>query len=170
MMNDNAGWVKAVKIGGMLILVVGILMVGRWFIFSSPAESYAVTGSEAGAASVAVVKGDIQEVTIDLQSSSYTPIVVQKGIPVRFNIQAAAEDINSCNGTVVIPDYNLQLALKPGDNIFEFTPDKTGTIPYSCWMGMINSGIQVVDDLSTVDPAAVAVPVGGSGLKMPCCQ
>lgn len=170
MANDKEMWIKALKIGGVAILIVGIIMAGRGFLFSGPAESYAASGNGAAAPSVAVVNGDIQEVTIDLKPSSYTPIIVQKGIPVRFNIRAAEADINSCNGTVVIPAYNLQLALKPGDNIFEFTPDKTGTIPYSCWMGMVNSAIQVVDDLGTVDPATAAVPVAGKGLKMPCCQ
>jgi len=32
-----------------------------------------------------------------------------------------------------------------GDNIIEFTPTETGTIPYSCWMGMIKSNITIVD-------------------------
>jgi hypothetical protein len=117
---------------------------------------------------VAVVKGDYQEVTILLTSNAYAPIIVQKGIPVRFNIQANEQDINGCNGTVVIPEYKLETVLKPGSNLLEFTPDKSGTIPYSCWMGMVTSTIKVVDDISQPDQK-VSAPVN-KGFKMGCCQ
>jgi len=161
--------IKALKMGGIFVVIVGIIMIGRWYLFPGQSESYAASGNGSAAVAAAVIKEGVQEVAIDLKSSSYGPIVVQKGIPVKFNIRAAEGDINSCNGTVIIPDYNVQMALKPGDNILEFTPDKTGTIPYSCWMGMVTSSIQVVDDISAVDVSTIAVPVGGR-LKMPCCQ
>lgn len=157
------------KIGGVLLVLVSIVVIGKWFLFPGDPTSYAASGNGSLAASSAVVTGDVQEVAIDLKPSAYAPIIVQKGIPVRFNIRAEKENINSCNGTVVIPEFNLQVALKPGDNIIEFTPDKAGTIPYSCWMGMVTSSIQVVDDISRVDPAAIPAPVNG-GIGMPCCQ
>jgi plastocyanin domain-containing protein len=60
-----------------------------------------------------------------------------------------------------------------GENIIEFTPEKTGTIPYSCWMGMIGSSIEVVDDLSKVTSedikAAEAGAVTGGGLGGGAC-
>lgn len=56
--------------------------------------------------------------------------------------------------------------LKPGDNIIEFMPDKAGT---TCWMGMVASSIQVVDDIGNVDLAANPVPVGGVA-GMACYQ
>ncbi len=168
MADSKQSLIKALKMGGIFVAIVGIMMIGRWYLFPGQSESYAASGS-GGAAAVAVIKDGVQEVAIDLKSSSYGPIVVQKGIPVKFNIRAEKDAINGCNGTVIIPDYNVQVALKPGDNILEFTPDKTGAIPYSCWMGMVTSSIQVVEDVSTVDASAIAVPVGGR-LKMPCCQ
>ncbi len=169
MNNDNQTLSKAIKIGGILVLIMGIVMVGKWFLFPDPV-SYATSGNGSAVASAAVMNGDVQEVTIDLKPSAYAPIIVQKGIPVRFNIRAEEENINSCNGTVVIPEYDLEAVLKPGDNIIEFTPDKSGVISYSCWMGMVTSSIQVVDDISKVDPTAIPVPVGGNRLRLPCCQ
>ncbi len=46
---------------------------------------------------------------------------------------------------MVIPEYGLEHAFEYGENIIEFTPDKTGPFYYSCWMGMITSTITVVE-------------------------
>ena len=35
------------------------------------------------------------------------------------------------------------------DTLIEFTPSKSGTISYSCWMGMIRSRIRVVENIAT---------------------
>ena len=32
-----------------------------------------------------------------------------------------------------------------GTNVIEFTPEKTGTFQYTCWMGMISGKIKVVE-------------------------
>ena len=85
-----------------------------------------------------IVKGDIG-------SGAYPAITVRKGIPVKLNLYAAAGTLNGCNRTVVIPEFNIQLDLQPGDNVVEFTPPKVGKIGYSCWMGMITSTITVTD-------------------------
>lgn len=159
-----------IKIGTIAALLLVAVLVGKNLLFTNSATAFTKLTPGQNNANVATIKGDVQEVSIKLASGAYAPIVVQKGIPVRFNIQADAGDINGCNGTVVIPAYNVQVALKQGDNILEFTPDESGMIPYSCWMGMVSSSIQVVDDISKVDPATVSVPVVKSGLKMPCCQ
>jgi len=106
-------------------------------------------------------------VTTSLESGSYEPIVVQAGIPVQWNIQAEAGDINGCNNRIVIPEYNLEMPLQPGDNIIEFTPDKSGVVPYSCWMGMIRSQITVVDDLK--DPSEIPAADDSTNSILPSC-
>ncbi len=160
---------KLMKIGSIAGVVVLLAVLGWYFLVPKVSASSGAGGGTQG--NVAVINGDVQEVTIDLKASGYAPIIVQKGIPVRFNIRAAQEDINGCNGTVVIPAYNVQVTLKSGDNMLEFTPDKTGNIPYSCWMGMVTSSINVVDDLKTVDPAALAATAPATGgLRTSCCS
>jgi plastocyanin len=47
---------------------------------------------------------------------------------------------------MVIPEYDIEYQFQPGENIIEFTPDKTGIFSYSCWMGMIRSTITVVEN------------------------
>ncbi len=170
-MNGNQGNpTKIVRIGAIVVLLLVAALAGKILLFPNSAAAYVNSANRQDAANVATIKGDVQEVSIKLAPSAYGTIVVQKGIPVRFNIQADAKDINGCNGTVVIPSYNQQISLKAGDNIIEFTPGETGTVPYSCWMGMVNGSIRVVDDLSKADLAVESAPAANSGSKMPCCR
>jgi plastocyanin domain-containing protein len=109
------------------------------------------------------MEGDSQVVETRLEPGRYTPIIVQKGIPVKWTIRAEEGDINGCNGTLIIPGMDITRKLVPGDNLIEFTPDEAGTIPYSCWMGMIRSTIKVVEDVTNVSNSDI-VQSAGSGL------
>ena len=110
----------------------------------------AVTGTgaastDASAAGEPKTTGGVQIVKGEVQSSAYPAITVKKGIPVQFNLHVDAGNLNGCNGTVIIPEFNIQKDLQPGDNVIEFTPQKSGQIGYTCWMGMISSTITVTD-------------------------
>lgn len=172
---------RILKVGAVLVIVLGISMFSNGMALSGFALNLSSlvpnTGSVQqaqtagkGYANAATINGDVQEITTKL-GRSYTPITVQKGIPVKWVIQADKSDINGCNNQMQIPKFNVTKKLVPGDNVIEFTPAESGTIPYSCWMGMIRSSITVVDDLkdSSKAPSAnngnSAPPVGGS-----CCQ
>lgn len=151
MKNDEKMINKNQKNGVVLITILGITLIVIMFV-SPIAQSFAKSLlGQAEAAKAAVVNNDIQEISIDLKSRAYDSIIVQKGIPVKFNIKATAESINGCNGTIVIPELNIEKTLVPGDNIIEFTPQTEGTIAYSCWMGMIRSSIEVVPDLDSLE-------------------
>ena len=105
----------------------------------------------------ATLDGDVQKVQATLNSSVYPFIIVQKGIPVELTISADENSITGCNQTVVFPSYNVKKTLTPGDNVIQFTPDETGLIPYTCWMGMKDGRILVVDNLFA-EPEAAALP------------
>ncbi len=92
-----------------------------------------------------VIVDGYQIVQIEVSPRSYGAITVKKDIPVKFNLHAEAKNINGCNNAIMIPKYGIEMPLKPGDNIVEFTPTQTGVVPYSCWMNMIRSSITVVD-------------------------
>ena len=53
--------------------------------------------------------------------------------------------LNGCNGEIVVPAFDLSIKLHEGENKVFFTPENAETVPYSCWMGMIKSSINVVD-------------------------
>ena len=93
----------------------------------------------------AVIVDDHQEIKIEIDYGSYEAITVKKDIPVIWNIYVPEGKLNGCNGEIVCESYDIDIKLKEGDNIVEFIPTKIGTIPYSCWMGMINSQINVIE-------------------------
>jgi len=91
-----------------------------------------------------VIENGVQIVNSTLRSNRYPAITVQQGIPVRWTINAPPGSITGCNYSIILYDYGIQYDFKPGENIIEFTPEKTGKFLYSCWMGMIRSVITVV--------------------------
>ncbi|MFZ5988469.1 MAG: sulfite exporter TauE/SafE family protein [Bacillota bacterium] len=137
---------KMMKVSAMLVMILGFMMVGRGLSLSGVSLALGASGPS----SIAVVQGDVQLVTTEMKSGSYTPIIVQKGIPVRWTIKAEKSGLNGCNNPVTIPEYGIEKKLVPGDNVIEFTPDKEGNILYTCWMGMISSNIKVVADINNV--------------------
>ncbi len=142
---------KMMKVSAVLVLILGIIMLNRGLSLSGFDPSVAL-GASSSVGGVAKIEGNIQVVTTKLDSGRYSPITVQKGIPVKWTITADASDINGCNNRINIPEYNIEnVPLKAGENVIEFIPDKEGKFVYSCWMGMIRSNIKVVNDLSSID-------------------
>jgi plastocyanin domain-containing protein len=136
---------KMMKVSAVLVMILGVGMLNNGLSLSGfNPISLGLTDSKAIRATVA---SDVQHVTTTVLSGSYENIVLQKGLPVKWNIQAALDNLNGCNNPIVIPKYNIEIRLQPGDNIIEFTPDETGVISYSCWMGMIRSSIKVVEKI-----------------------
>ncbi len=151
------------RASGVLMLVFAIVTAGRAYSFagSGPAlgngagavdgaggNSLVVTppvNEQKPAAQIApgairpVMENGVQVIVMPIESRRYPSFVVQKGIPVRWIIRAAPGTLNGCNNAIIIPAYNAQIRLSAGDTIVEFTPDKEGVVPFSCWMGMIRS-------------------------------
>ncbi len=102
----------------------------------------------------AIVDG-YQVVNVEVSPRSYGSVTVLKDIPVKLNLHAEAKNLNGCNNAIIIPEFGIQMPLKEGDNIVEFTATEAGVIPYSCWMNMIKSSIVVVDDVNNYNQAQV---------------
>lgn len=115
----------------------------------------------------ATLQDDVQIVTSSVGGGRYEPITVQQGIPVKWTLNAPSGSLNGCNNSIVIPEYNLQIKLKTGENVIKFTPDKSGTFTFGCWMGMIRSSITVVGEDGKV---AVNADDGSNQLPAGCCS
>ena len=133
---------KVMKFGAILVVVLGFVMFNNGLALSGINISQ---GSGANSAVRAEIQNDVQVVTTELKGRRYEPIIVEVGKPVKWNIQASDGSINGCNNRMLIREYGIEKSLESGDNIIEFTPTKTGTYTYSCWMGMIRSKIYVVN-------------------------
>jgi sulfite exporter TauE/SafE/plastocyanin domain-containing protein/copper chaperone CopZ len=121
---------------------------------------------------VAKLENGVQTVTTEFKDGYYVPFTVQAGVPVKWTIRVTEDELNGCNNPVTIPAYGISKKLVAGDNLVEFTPKKTGTIAYTCWMGMISSRISVVKEISGASAAAVPDNSQGSvglGSGASCC-
>ena len=88
----------------------------------------------------------VQVVRSTLVPGTYPKIAVFAGIPVRWEINAPAGSINGCNARMLLTAYGIEHDFEYGENVIEFTPEEAGTVRYTCWMGMINGVIQIVEN------------------------
>ena len=104
---------------------------------------------------------------MDVDASGYSPssFVLKKGVPVKWNVNV--KQLTGCNSELVLNDYGIDENLKSGLNVIEFTPDKSGTIRFSCGMGMIR-GSFIVTDTGTASKEQVksATPKSGGSCSM----
>ncbi|KHD36294.1 heavy metal transport/detoxification protein [Clostridium acetobutylicum] len=166
------------KFSGILVMVLGIIMGGRGLALagvnvptvSSIKNSVLASPSKDtnNSASKAKIVNGVQVIKMTADENGYTPngLYVEKNKPVKWIIDG--KSLNSCNGTIVIPDLNKEITLKSGENVIEFTP-KGKDISFSCSMGMIRGVIKVVDNVASVDTSKKdsSIPKPSSGMS--CC-
>lgn len=151
---------KILKFSGILIVVLGLIMGNRGFVLAgvnlNPLNAVLGTSENSPTESStnvkkAIIKDGVQTITMNANNNGYTPNVfyVQKGIPVKWIING--EEINSCNGYLIINSLNIQKNLSSGENIINFTPTNDEDINFSCGMGMLRGVIKVADKLDSVD-------------------
>ena len=167
---------KLLQFSGILVVVLGLIMGRRGLVLAgiklpSPMSIHqSITGNSSpnSPAVKPVIKDGVQIITMTANSKGYNPNVlyVQKNIPVKWIIKG--DLITSCNGEIVIPTLDKQVKLTPGENIIEFTP-ADNDINFSCWMGMINGVIKVVDNVDSIDTSKPDVSLTPSNNGMNCC-
>ncbi|MBI2103715.1 sulfite exporter TauE/SafE family protein [Candidatus Woesebacteria bacterium] len=108
-----------------------------------------LTTDEAGA-SRGVVAGvnaqGQQEVTINVRSNGYTTSTsaLQKGVPVKLSL--VTSNVQGCTRGFAIPSLNISKVLpQTGTETIVFTPTRTGTLAFSCNMGMYTGSFNVVE-------------------------
>lgn len=132
----------------MKIVAVGVLILGIYYI-SNFLAIYGIGFSNKSNGSNKTYETNVidgkQIINMDVVNSGYVPnyFTVKKGIPVKWIING--KNVFGCQGYFVVPKLNIQQALEPGENIFEFTPEDTGFINFSCGMGMYRGRIEITD-------------------------
>lgn len=131
--------------GGMLALFAVAQIDGGLTVLGSPATIGGAVASMTGAFSVAPVQAEEQIVSMRVAYGAFSPnrFILKRGVPVRWEIDGV--DISGCANTIVSPTLGVNQSLVLGMNTIRFTPVRTGTIPFSCSMGMIRGSFQVVD-------------------------
>lgn len=133
------------KVASILILILPIVMLNRGLLslnidITKPFTNYSEFTSSK-------LKGNYQIVEFNLNYNKYEDIILQKGVPVKMIIHVKSKYLTGCNNEIILRDFNIIKKLNVGDNIIEFTPEKTGDYTYTCWMNMIKNNIKVIDDI-----------------------
>lgn len=148
---------KVMTAGAVLVVVLGMSMFSQGWGLSGWSLPQFLPGSLSSKSSTSesniTVEDGVQIVNSTLSSGEYPSITVEAGLPVKWIIDAPQGSINGCNNRIFIPEYDIEYQFKTGENIIEFTPSKTGAFPFSCWMGMIRSTIQVVEPGTDISAA-----------------
>lgn len=154
------------KTAGVVVISLAFFNVSNGLNLLGVPQVFGAFASNTTAASsgqdpnVSLVNG-VQVVRMTQGSSGYTPnrFTIKKGIPVRWIV--TSKDIYSCASSIVSQDLGIRKGLELGENVFEFTPTKTGAIRFSCVMGMYNGSFNVVDEnTSTVSIPLNPTPTG----------
>lgn len=131
-------------VAGLAVIILGV------FNISNATKLISWPTSNATAATNVVSNGEFQEVRMTQNDGGYSPsqFTVEAGKPVRWIVTSTSRF--SCASTVFMPEYGIQRALKPGENIIEFTPTKPGQVTFSCSMGMYRGAFNVTEGKTPV--------------------
>jgi uncharacterized protein len=175
---------RLLRFSGAIVVILGAVMINRGLILTgsgydlrsvmialkkavvvqpvalAPAASQSAASGQQPVAA-AQPRPAFQTIEMDVIESGYTPnhFVLVRGVPVKWVING--KEVTTCNHRIVVPGLNLEFDVKPGIQTIEFTPDKVGHIPWSCWMGMKHGDFDVVEEAPAAMPppqAAAAAP------------
>ncbi|OQX21776.1 MAG: hypothetical protein BWK75_02410 [Candidatus Altiarchaeales archaeon A3] len=155
---------KILKLSAIIVLILGIIMLNTGLtLMGSPLTLDSIKdriiGIDTSNSSVKIENG-VQTVNMDMDSQGYHPnsFVVKKGIPVKWKINVT--ELTPCNNEIIMNAYSMDVKLKQGINdVIEFTPDKTGTISFSCSMGMLKGSFIVTESgIASQEEITAATP------------
>jgi sulfite exporter TauE/SafE len=149
---------KILKASGFIVILLGAIMLNRGLVLAGAgfdASSIINNAPSARPPANTISSDGYQTIRMNVTSNGWEPnsFVLKKGVPVKWIING--KELNGCNNAIVVPDYELNFRINPGEQTIEFTPNKEGTVSWSCWMGMIKGRFIVKNDINLNDNAAV---------------
>lgn len=91
----------------------------------------------------AAAKQQVVKLSTDDKGYTVTPATVTKDVPVKMEVDL--DKVKGCARTVVITAFDVKKTVKTGDNVIEFTPDKSGPIEIVCGMNMVKGSFTVAE-------------------------
>ncbi len=144
---------KFFKFAGVVVIILSLFNMNNAFnlIGWNPLTGLTWTANARTTNDSSVVcEGEQQIVRMTQDGRGYTPnsFTIVKGILVKWIVNST--DVNTCASSIVSSQIGVRQNLHPGENIIEFTPKTTGTINFSCMMGMFRGSFTVVESDSGV--------------------
>lgn len=136
------------KVAGVVVVALGAFNIVNGLNLTGLTAGWQ---SEAEATAPAAVREngsgneETQVVKMDQVGSGYRPnkFTVKAGVPVKWIV--TSRDPYSCASSLYAKELGIQTNLQPGENVFEFTPQETGKITFSCGMGMYTGWFNVIE-------------------------
>lgn len=100
-------------------------------------ENATGTSSKVALENKSSVSNGSMVVNMSVTSRGFEPstLIIKEGVPVKWVIDGV--QVSGCTNRIIIPSLDESISIGPGENVLEFTPTEKGTIPFSCWMGMV---------------------------------
>ncbi|TSA44950.1 hypothetical protein D4R51_02750 [bacterium] len=142
----NRGFVVFQKVAGALIIIFAIYTLNSGLALkgvktnvissNSNKKEIAVKNDTPPVQNQAVGQAE-QIVKMNVTSSGFEPSIfkIKQGVPVKWVINGV--NVSGCTSTIIVPSFNISKNLKYGENVVQFTPQKSGEIAFSCGMGMV---------------------------------
>lgn len=159
------------KTAGVVVILLAVFNINNGYnlvgidVFAQAGDVFGPP-KYAASANVANIQNGVQVIKMDQTSSGYSPnsFTVTQGIPVRWEVNSI--DPHSCAASIVMSKYNIRKTLGPGINVIEFTPTDTGSLKFTCSMGMYQGVFNVVaagGNTAALAPAVVAQAAKAGG-------
>ncbi len=138
---DETGAIPAAPAGPSVVAVESTPPAAAAGNAAADAVTATPPGSEPAAA--------VQELRTYQDEGGYGPADARivSGIPTRWTIDSRSS--GSCAVYVVVPSLDIDVVLQPGENVIELPALKTGTLDYTCGMGMYWGSIMIEDPPTT---------------------
>jgi uncharacterized protein len=135
---------KFFKFIGVVVIALALLNINSGINLTGINISLPSTSSKTQNPETPAVTGGVQTVHMDQAYNGYSPnkFTVKKDIPVKWIINS--KDDYSCASSIIMPKYDITKTLDRGENIITFTPTETGTIKFTCSMGMYSGTFDVI--------------------------
>jgi sulfite exporter TauE/SafE/copper chaperone CopZ len=126
---------NVVKLSGVLVLVLGVAMASNGLNLLGVGLVEPEIQQEQ--TEEIIMEDGFQVIKMNVTAYGWEPnsFVLEKNVPVKWEINAL--ELNGCNNEIIVRDYGLDIKLRQGLQVVEFTPDEEGVVRWSCWMGMI---------------------------------
>ncbi|MFZ2726991.1 MAG: sulfite exporter TauE/SafE family protein [Methylococcaceae bacterium] len=139
---------KLLKASGLIVFILGLIMLNRGLaVTGTGIDVHAIIARVSQQLSPSIIPNNdkLQIINMQVLNTGYYPnhFTLRKGIPVQWRIEA--KELSECNKVIIVPIYQMRIELLSGIQTISFTPKETGTISWSCWMGMITGTFVIVD-------------------------
>ena len=146
------------KLSSLIIIALGAIMLNRSLLLSGSGYDFKTLSSKATLQLEKYLPrqakmthyGSLQQqgyqvAYMEVSGAYYLPdeFIIKKDVPLKWIIDV--KQLTPCNKGLQVPSLDIALDLQEGLQMLEFVPEQTGTINWSCHMGMM-SGRFVVED------------------------